>query len=424
MESDNSDLPELERARALWIANRFDEAVKLFVETADRHPRNILALVDTARALGHRHEIQRAEHYLARLREMAVSRADLLLLIGQTYRMIFRESRALDCLQEYVAGAGKNHADAQFELAVLHERRHRVAEASAVVEHVLTLRADYYEAWILKARLLRQTGRKSDAATLLRRLTRQPRAHPFARAQAWAALAELADKEGEFALAVSHMLKCKELLLPHAEVPRRHSAAVLGQLQSLGESVTREDIHRWQSAKPASAGARLTQLTSFPRSGTTLLESVLDAHPGIVSSEEREVFGRDILGSSWKESHENSPPTVEAFERISTARLSMLRQKYLRAMEEALDEPIGDRVHIDKNPSHTLFIPAIARLFPETRFLIALRDPRDVVVSCFFQYLPLNPNSVCFLSWESTCRRFSMDMGVWLRLRDFLDSGS
>ena len=63
------------------------------------------------------------------------------------------------------------------------------------------------------------------------------------------------------------------------------------------------------------------QLTSFPRSGTTLLENILDAHPAIISSEEREVFGRDLLGALWKESHESIPPSVEAFDRIPAEKL-------------------------------------------------------------------------------------------------------
>ena len=48
-----------------------------------------------------------------------------------------------------------------------------------------------------------------------------------------------------------------------------------------------------------------------------------------------------------------------------------------------LRQPIGDRVHLDKNPTLTLFIPVLLRLFPECRLLVALRDPRDVVLSCY-----------------------------------------
>jgi hypothetical protein len=89
-------------------------------------------------------------------------------------------------------------------------------------------------------------------------------------------------------------------------------------------------------------------------------------------------------------------------------------------MAAALNESIGDRVHLDKNPPFTLLIPAIMRLFPEMKLLIALRDPRDVVLSCFMQYLPLNTNSVCYLTLERTAERYAADMGAWRRLRDTL----
>jgi thioredoxin-like negative regulator of GroEL len=424
-QSKEAELPELQRARALWIANRFDAAVDLFVETAARHPQNVAALVDTARALGHRHEIKRAEEYLNRLRIVAAGRSDLGFILGQTFRMIYREEKAIRCFEEYVAGSGRRHADAHFELAVLYERRHRVEKAESAVARVRKLAPAYYEAWLLQARLLRRGGETDKARLLLRQLAVNSRAHIIARAQAWAALADMADKEGDYEQAVANMGRCKEIQIAHAAVFQRHSDVVLGNLKRFNEAVTTDDLRRWR-AQQNSFGppARLVHLTSFPRSGTTLLENVLDAHSGVISSEERQVFSRDILDASWKEPHENVPPTVEAFDRISAQKIQALRRRYLNAMEEALDEPIGDRVHIDKNPTHTLFIPAIVRLFPETQFLIALRDPRDVIVSCYFQYLPLNPTSVSYLTWESTTRRYALDMGVWLRLREMLDTES
>jgi len=194
-----------------------------------------------------------------------------------------------------------------------------------------------------------------------------------------------------------------------------HSDVVLGNLQRFGESITADHLRSWGAQKDWETHCNSRKLTGFPRSGTTLLENLLDAHSGLVSSEELQVFGRDILDSSWKESHEITPPTAAAFDDIPLSKLQHLRKRYIAAIEETLDEPIGDRVHLDKNPTHTLFIPAIVRLFPETRFLIALRDPRDVVVSCYFQYLPLNPTSTSFLTIDATARRYALDLGMWLR---------
>src|SRR6185369_8673889 len=144
-------------------------------------------------------------------------------------------------------------------------------------------------------------------------------------------------------------------------------------------------------------------LAGFPRTGTTLLEQVLDSHPGLVSSDEREAFGRDIFPAMWL-TETTTVPTAEALDRIPPERLVNQRARYLNYMSAPLDQPIGDRVHLDKNPTMTLLLPGMLRLFPETKLIIALRDPRDVIVSCFMQYLPLNTNSVCFLTLERTAR--------------------
>ncbi len=83
-------------------------------------------------------------------------------------------------------------------------------------------------------------------------------------------------------------------------------------------------------------------------------------------------------------------------------------------MELCLNKPIGDRLLIDKNPSVTLFLAAFIRIFPEIKILIALRDPRDVVLSCFMQcYVPVTPSSVTYLSLEETTEGYAHTAEEW-----------
>ena len=72
----------------------------------------------------------------------------------------------------------------------------------------------------------------------------------------------------------------------------------------------------------------------------------------------------------------------------------------------SLGNPIGSRLLIDKNPSLTFLIPLLIRVFPEIKLLVALRDPRDVCLSCFMQSLPLNQGSSAYLSLESTVEEY------------------
>jgi hypothetical protein len=57
-------------------------------------------------------------------------------------------------------------------------------------------------------------------------------------------------------------------------------------------------------------------------------------------------------------------------------------------------------------------------MFPNSKIIVALRDPRDVVISCFFQNLALTPMNVNFLSLDRAVRQYTDFMDVWLRMRE------
>lgn len=412
------DVPELQRARALWQLNRFDEALAVFESAVRKYPQNLVALVDASRALGARFEITRAEAMLDRLAKLGTSNPKLLHLAGQSYRMIFRPEKAITCLQRVVAMT-KEIPDAQLELAVLYERRHRVAEAYSLIEDCLRAEPDYLEAEFFRAGLLRRMKDEAAAETVLRKLAANEQADPLVRAQAWAGIAQMLDRTKDYEGAMRSMLNCKEILMKSEAPVLKESEVLQRHLHNLAESLTPAHFQKWVEAGRAFPQQKMAVLAGFPRTGTTLLEQVLDSHPGLVSSDEREAFGRDIFPAMWLT--EKTPlPTAEVFDAIPVERLAIQRTRYLNYMAAALNQPIGDRVHLDKNPTMTLLLPGMLRLFPETKLLIALRDPRDVVVSCFMQYLPLNTNSVCFLTPERTARRYAHDMGVWLRLREMI----
>jgi len=355
---------------------------------------------------------------LDRLMALGQRNAQLLHFAGQSYRMIFRPEKAINCFQRALS-LRRDIPDTHLELAVLYERRHRLAEAQNCVEECLRCAPEYWEAKLMMARLLRRRKDESATETLLRDLSVHEQAHPLVRAQAWAEIAQLLDRQGEFDPAMEAMLRCKAILREHEAPIRNESETILGILREIAESLALADIQRWTEAGSAFPARKVALLTSFPRSGTTLLEQLLDAHPGLVSSDEREAFARDIFPAMWMGTG-TPKPTLAALNGIPIERLGKQRERYFAYMEGALNEPVGERMHLDKNPAFTLLLPAVLRLFPEMKLLIALRDPRDVVLSCFMQYLPLNTNSVCYLSLERTAERYAVDLGVWRRLREWL----
>ena len=166
---------------------------------------------------------------------------------------------------------------------------------------------------------------EAEAETLLRKLAANPRAHPLVQAQAWAEIAQAHDRREEYAEAMSSMLKCKELLRPHAPAARKESEVVLRQLCDLTESLSAADFERWKQVAQAFPPQKNAVLTGFPRSGTTLLEQILDAHSGLVSSDEREAFARDIFPALWM-TPATPRPTARALDGTPVEKLRFLRR--------------------------------------------------------------------------------------------------
>jgi len=414
------DVPELQRARALWGLNRLDESLNLFEAAVRKYPQNLVALTDASRALGARFEIRRAEAMLDRMMKLGAQQPEVLHLAGQSYRMIFRPERAMECF-ERVIRLTQRIPDVFLELAILYERRHRLDEAFELIEHCLRAAPDYLEAELFKARLLRRLKDETGSESLFRALATNEQALPELRAQAWAEIAQMQDRKGNYEAAMQAMVQSKGLLLAKEGSLLQHADAVMAHLRALADSLVPAHFQRWREQGQDLGFKQLAVLAGFPRSGTTLLEQVLDSHSCAVSSDEREAFARDIFPAMWL-TPQTPLPTPETLDAVPVERLRSLRDRYLGYMEAALDEHIGNRLHIDKNPTLTVVLPGLLRLFPETRCVIALRDPRDVVVSCFMQYLPLNANSVYFLTLERAAQRYANDLGIWLKLREKIAS--
>jgi tetratricopeptide (TPR) repeat protein len=258
------DVPELQTARSLWLENRFDEALELFEKVAAKYPQNLVALVDGSRALGARFEITRAESLLDRLVKLAGKNPELLHLAGQSYRMIFRPEKAIQCF-ERVNAISTKIPDTKLELAVLYERRHRVSEALDLMEQCLREAPDYLEAELFKARLLRRLKDSSSAAAIFRRLADDERAHPLVRAQAWNELATQLDREGDYGGAMSALLKSKEFVAKDEAPFLKESEALQNCLGSLAVGMTAERVEKWRADGKNFPEQKMAVLASFPR---------------------------------------------------------------------------------------------------------------------------------------------------------------
>lgn len=165
----------------------------------------------------------------------------------------------------------------------------------------------------------------------------------------------------------------------------------------------------------AAAGAERSPIffVGFPRSGTTLMEQVLAAHPEVVTTEERSPLSHLVEALARDQDYpailDTLPPTG----------LDALRRDFW-SDARALVGPLEGRLLIDKLPLNLIDLGCAERLFPEARVIVALRDPRDVCLSCFMQFFKLNDPMANFLDLDRTAETYAAVMELWLRYRERL----
>ncbi len=171
-------------------------------------------------------------------------------------------------------------------------------------------------------------------------------------------------------------------------------------------------------ARSAAADAAHVQghvfVLGFPRSGTTLLEVILEGHPQVVSLEENEL----LIDSVRK--FMRHPQDLEQLWRASPAELGAARADYWRCVAAAGADATG-KVFVDKHPLNTLKLPLIARLFPTARILFACRDPRDIVLSCFRHRFRMSAPIFELLTIEGAARYYDAVMQLLIRLTSVLE---
>jgi tetratricopeptide (TPR) repeat protein len=154
-------------------------------------------------------------------------------------------------------------------------------------------------------------------------------------------------------------------------------------------------------------------LLGFPRSGTTLLEVILEGHPNVVSLEENE-----SLIDSVNE-YMQRPQDLDRLLQAPPAVLKEFRAAYWSHVARAgLD--VAGKMFVDKHPLNTLKLPLIARLFPDARILFACRDPRDIVLSCFRHRFRMSAPIYELLTLGGAAHYYDAVMRLMVRLSETL----
>lgn len=302
------------------------------------------------------------------------------------------------------------HAGAWGNLALLNEQSNRVAEAERMAEQGLALRPQDVMLRLVRGRCLRRRGEFLQAQAQLEPLAQGGTV--ALRRDAGYEIALCADALGTADLAWAHAERANRLAEQAAPHAFKDGQDFLLQIQGLHTHFTPEWVAAWRALPGALKAPAPAFLVGFPRSGTTLLDSMLEGHPDIAVLEERAT--EQAMVTTLNQLPGGYP---EALRDLTPEQHTQVRQSYFNAA--ALAEGERRRI-VDKSPFLTVHLGMVQRIFPGAQIIFMLRHPCDVVLSCFMTSLELNSGTVHFTRMQSSVDLYCKVMSLWQRYREVL----
>jgi len=240
-----------------------------------------------------------------------------------------------------------------------------------------------------------------DAERRLRDLVDEPGLDRFDRPSIHSQIGDALDGQG----------RCDEAFAAYLEAKAGYRAAHRHNFEDAGVESQLDFANRMRAyfevapAEPWSAPAprgdaeawparALSFLVGFPRSGTTLLENVFASHSDVLALDERATL------LNTEERYLASADTLDHLGTLSAEEAAQRRAEYWQVIRGFRMTP-DDKVIVDKMPLYTKKLPLISKLFPGVKILFAVRDPRDVVFSCFRRAFQMNAGMYQFVTLES-----------------------
>ena len=149
-------------------------------------------------------------------------------------------------------------------------------------------------------------------------------------------------------------------------------------------------------------------LIGFPRSGTTLLDSILRSHNSIDVLEEKPLVENFI-----KDLEQEINKDFSKLNNIDQKLFSKIRKRYFQDRNQYIKFN-KEKIYVDKLPLNIVHVAEIFSFFPNSKFILALRNPYDVVLSCFMQYFGANSAMLNFTSLKDTVKLYDLVMSLWL----------
>jgi len=376
-----------------------DLMAALKLDDSDTHVAAMLA-----RALQESGERERGAELAERVLESAPTDQATLTELALCLVGAQRDADAERCLRAAITakpGAGA----ARVHLAQLYERQNRLKEAAALLAPMNDSQDADPLLILMRGRLLRREKRLESAIEALHKVRAGMYSGPLA-AEAAIELGLTLDAAGRTDEAFAAFTAGNEAALEMESGQPGGGTIDASPGQWMLKTYTRDEVIRW-SPPVAPAAQTPIFVIGFPRSGTTLLENVLDAHPALQALEEKPAVDAMIAVL------EERGPLDEGLARLEEDTAAEMRDAYWRRVARHVALRPDARL-VDRYPLNIARLAVIQRAFPGAPMVLLVRHPCDVVLSCFMQNFRIMDGTVGFHRLDNGARIYDQMMRKWL----------
>ena len=398
----------------LGAQNRTEEAYRCFTQALNLDPQNLSALSNIATALLSMERASEAKPYCLRI--LAIVPDDTNARLNLAAALIEERDMhaAIPILREALE-IQTHDIDLLLQLASALEYVNQLEEASAIIKQAMTIDPGSARASMLAGLIARRQG-KFDVAEQRLKTAIETGLSEKEEIEAFNHLGLALDAIGNAKEAFGTFEHNNKLMARFFGEQKADGSSFLDEVAKTRDFFTKEKSEKLAERFETDENFQPVFFVGFPRSGTTLLEQVLKAHPKLVTTDERSPLSaviREIQGFPGGYPH--------ALDHLASDDLIRLRQIFREFCWDNIDDLQGKQL-VDKLPMNIVHLGLAKLLFPKAKILVALRDPRDACLSCFMQKFVANPAMVNFLDLRTTGLDYEAVMGLWLHYREGLDN--
>ena len=399
-----SSLVHTNMGRVLISMDRYDDACMMLEKAALLSPKDSEPLLELGRTLTSINHPAAALKALGDAARINPRDPRIFVAIGVALMDLSDQAKAEQAYQ-FALKADPGFSAALLNYGILLEKANRLDELDNVIAKAGAAGANGGEIDYLRALVLSRKGDSVQALELAQTL--QSKAiNPSTLAQF---VGQIADKLG----------RIDEAFVAFEDMNRSMAHSPLGvgmdrsayqrAIEGLAAQTTHSWYAGWRAAPEITNPPAPVFLVGFPRSGTTLLDTIIMGHSATHVLEEIPII----------ETVSNAVGDFSRIAELGETEIAELRALYFAELDKASPPPPGKLV-IDKNPLSMIRMPLIKRLFPDAKIILAMRHPCDVVLSCYMQNFKPTEAMASFLDLTNASRTYDRIFAYWEKCREVI----